>query len=165
MELKKAVRLSMFLSLAIVLNILESFIPLFNGVIPGLRLGLANIVTLIVLYIYTFKDVIYISFLRVVLVSILRTGLFNFPFFFSLGGVTLSVMMMFLSKKITKLSIVGVSIIGSLSHSIGQVIMAIILIKNINMIYYLPYLLIFSIPTGILTGIISKELVKYLKNS
>lgn len=162
MELKKVVRLSMFLALAIVLNILESFIPLFNGTVPGLKLGLANIVTLVILYVYTIKDVITISYLRVILVGILRTGLFSVTFFFSLGGVTLSIIMMILSKKITKLSIVGVSIIGSLFHSLGQVLMVIIILKNVNMFYYLPYLLVFSIPTGILTGVISKELVKYL---
>ena len=72
--------------------------------------------------------------------------------------------MMNLFKKISKLSIIGISIIGSIFHSLGQILIAIIFIKNMNMIYYLPWLLLFSIPTGIITGIIAKELMKYFKN-
>lgn len=97
------------------------------------------------------------------MVGILRTGLFSVTFAFSIGGALLSVIMMYLAKSKTKLSIVGVSIIGSVTHSIGQIIVAIIVLKTYNIIYYLPWLLIFSIPTGIFIGIISKELVKYFE--
>lgn len=163
MEIKKITRSAMLLALAIVLNLIESVIPLFNGMIPGLKLGLANTITLVVLYIYSFKDALYLSILRVLLVGILRTGIFSITFFFSLGGSILSILMMYIIKK-TKLSIVGVSIIGSISHSIGQIIVAIIILNSKVMFYYLPWLLIFSIPTGIITGLISKELVKYFEN-
>ena len=163
MELKKITRLSMLLALAIVLNLIESIVPIFNGMIPGLKLGLANTITLVVLYIYSFKDTLSLSILRVLLVGILRTGLFSITFFFSLGGSILSVIAMYIVKK-TKLSIIGVSIIGSISHSIGQIIVAILILNNNAMIYYLPWLLVFSIPTGVITGLISKELIKYLEN-
>lgn len=159
--MKKFTRLTMLLSLSVVLNIIESFIPLFSS-IPGLKLGLANIIILIVLYLYSFKDALYVSLLRIILVGILRTGLFSTTFFFSLGGALLSLCMMFLAKK-TKLSIIGVSIVGSIFHSIGQVIVAIILIKNTYIIYYIPWLLLFSIPTGILVGIVSKIVLNNLK--
>ena len=164
METKKYTRLSLLIALSVVLNLIESMIPIFNGFIPGLKLGLANIITLFVLYLYSFKDSIYVSIVRVLLVGILRTGLFSITFFFSLGGALLSVIMMNLFKKISKLSIIGISIIGSIFHSLGQILIAIIFIKNMNMIYYLPWLLLFSIPTGIITGIIAKELMKYFKN-
>jgi heptaprenyl diphosphate synthase len=163
MELQKNARLSLLLAFAVVLNIIENSIPLFGGHILGLKLGLANSIILFVLYIYSFKDAMYISILRVFLVAILRTGVFSQAFFFSLMGALLSGGAMFLTKKFTKLSIVGVSIVGSIFHSIGQVLMAIIILNN-NMIYYLPWLLIFSIPTGIIVGIISKELVNYFKS-
>ena len=143
MELKKITRLSMLLALSIVLSLVESVIPLFSGIIPGLKLGLANTVVLTVLYLYSFKDAIYLSLLRVILIGILRTGIF----------------------KKTKLSIVGVSVLGSISHSIGQIIVAFLILNNNTMFYYLPFLLIFSIPTGVITGLISKELIKYLKNN
>ena len=71
--------------------------------------------------------------------------------------------MMSLAKSKTKLSIIGVSIIGSITHSIGQIIVAMLILKTHNIIYYLPWLLVFSIPTGIFIGMISKELVKYFE--
>lgn len=160
--MKKFTRLTMLLALSVVLNIIESFIPLFNGSIPGLKLGLANIIILIVLYMFSFKDALYVSLLRIVLVGILRTGLFSTTFFFSLGGALLSLCSMFIAKK-TKLSIIGVSIIGSVFHSIGQVLVAILLIKNTYIIYYVPWLLLFSIPTGILVGLTSKSILNNLE--
>lgn len=163
MEMKKFTRLSLLLALSIVLNIIESVVPLFNGYIPGLKLGLANIVILFILYCYSFKDALYVSLLRVLLVGITRIGLFSVSFFFSLGGALFSVIFMAIFKKLTNLSIVGVSIIGSISHSIGQILMAIILIKSNLMIMYLPYLLLFSIPTGILTGKIALKLFENFK--
>ena len=68
---------------------------------------------------------------------------------------------MYLAKNFLKLSIVGVSIVGSIAHSIGQVITSILLLQMSSMIYYLPWLLLFSIPTGILVGLICKQLVKF----
>lgn len=165
MELKKYTRLSLLIALSVVLSLIESVIPIFNGFIPGLKLGLANIIILFVLYEYTFKDCLYVSVIRVFIVGILRTGIFSVNFFFSLSGALISLFMMCLLKKTKKLSIIGISIIGSIFHSIGQIIVAIIFIKNINMLYYLPWLLLFSIPTGIITGIISKEFLKYFKDN
>ena len=161
--MKKFTRLTMLLALSVVLNIIESFIPLFNGNIPGLKLGLANIIILIVLYMFSFKDALYVSLLRILLVGILRTGLFSMTFFFSLGGALLSLCSMFIAKK-TKLSIIGVSIVGSIFHSIGQILVAILIIKNMYIIYYVPWLLLFSIPTGILVGFTSKTILNNLEN-
>ena len=160
--MKKFTRLTMLLALSVVLNIIESFIPLFNGNVPGLKLGLANIIILIVLYMFSFKDALYVSLLRILLVGILRTGLFSMTFFFSLGGAILSLCSMFIAKK-TKFSIIGVSIVGSIFHSIGQILVAILIIKNIYIIYYVPWLLLFSIPTGILVGITSKTILNNLE--
>ncbi len=164
MEIKKISRLAMLLAISVTLNIIESFLPIFNGYIPGFKIGLANIVILIVIYVYNFKDVLIISILRVFLVGILRTGLFSPSFFFSLSGSILSIITMYLAKKYTKLSIIGVSILGSISHTIGQIIMAIIF-YNLNMIYYMAFALIFSIPTGILIGFLAKEIKKTLDTS
>lgn len=159
MELKKYTRLSLLLALSIVLNVIESFIPFFN--IPGLKLGLANIISLFVILEFSFKDAIYLGVLRVFLVGMLRTGIFSTTFFFSLSGVVLSIIMMYIGNKIFKLSVIGVSILGSISHSIGQILTAILILNMNAMIYYLPYLLIFSIPSGIITGIICKQIIKY----
>ncbi len=160
MDIKKITRLSMLLSISVVLGLIESIIPFFNGLVPGIKLGLANIVIIYTLYKYSFKDSLYLSILRVFLIGILRTGLFSVTFFFSLTGALLSLIMMYVVKKNTNLSVVGVSIIGAISHSIGQIIIAILFLSNINIIYYLPILLVSSIITGILVGIISKKVLE-----
>ena len=161
--MKKYMRLVMLLSFSIVLSILESFIPLFNGYIPGLKLGLANIIVLIVLYKYDTKDVFFVSILRVIVVGLMRTGLFSVNFFFSLSGALFSCLSMILFRK-TKLSMIGVSVVGSIFHSIGQILIAILLLKNNNMICYLPWLLLFSIPTGLFVGYVSKKMLSELED-
>ena len=159
--MKKFTRLSMLLALSVALNVIEASLPLFNGYIPGLKLGLANIVTLFIIYQFSLKDAFYVGILRVFLVGILRTGLFSTTFFFSLSGVIFSIICMYLAKNFLKLSIVGVSIVGSIAHSTGQVLTSILLLQMSSMIYYLPWLLLFSIPTGVLVGLICKQLIKF----
>lgn len=164
MDTKKIAKLSMLLSISVVLGLLESFIPIMSGIVPGIKLGLANIVIVFAIYELSFKDALYISILRVILIGILRTGLFSISFFFSLSGALLSIVFMYLVKKYTKMSIVGVSIIGSISHSIGQIIVACIFLSNINVVYYLPILLISSIITGLVVGSISNKIIEYYSN-
>ncbi len=163
MDIKKISRLAMLIALSVVIGVIESHIIIFNNIIPGLKLGLANAIIILVLYIYGFKDALTVSILRVILVSLLINGLFTVPFYFSLSGAILSIIAMALVKKIKIFSIIGVSVIGSIMHSIGQILIGIVII-NKNIIYYLPYLLIFSIITGIIIGIISKKLVKNMSN-
>ncbi len=159
--MRKFSQLTMLLSLSIILSLIESFIPFFNGIVPGLKIGLANIITLFVLYLYGIKDAFKISILRVFIVGILRsTGV---SFIFSLTGAIFSILSMSLFKH-TKLSIIGVSIIGAVFHSGGQIIAAAIILKNIKVTYYFPYLILFSIVTGLAIGYISKESVKRYKN-
>ena len=157
MEIKKITRLSILLSLSIVLSIVESLVPVFNGIIPGLKIGLANIAIMIALYAYGIKEAIFVSIARIFIVGMLRTGLFNITFFFSISGTILSLIAMFIFKKINIFSIIGVSIIGSIFHTIGQIIVAILFVQNLNILYYLPALLICAIITGVLTGYISKK--------
>ena len=164
MDTKKIAKLSMLLSISVVLGLIESFIPIMNGTVPGIKLGLANIVIVFAIYELSFKDAIYISVLRVLLIGILRTGLFSISFFFSLAGALLSIVFMYLAKEYTKMSIVGVSVVGSISHSIAQIIIACIFLSNINIVYYLPILLISSIVTGVIVGSISSKLVEYHSN-
>lgn len=161
MDIRKTINFSMLLALSVVLSIFESLIPIINGSIPGLKLGFANIVILFILYRYNFKDAIYLSILRVILVALLRTG-FGINFIFSLVGAILSVSAMFIFKKL-KFSIITVSVMGSIFHIIGQIITTIILLDTFNLIYYLPYLIIFSIITGFVIGVITKEILERTK--
>lgn len=159
MNIKKISRLSMLTALSVVIGIIENYIIVLNNIIPGLKLGLANTVIILVLYIYGFKDALCVSILRVILVSLLINGLFTVPFYFSLSGAILSIISMALFKKLKIFSQISVSVIGSIAHSIGQILVGILII-NKSIIYYLPYLLIFSIITGIITGIISKKILQ-----
>lgn len=157
MKTKDITKIAILTAICVVISIIESCFTFIGDIIPGLKLGLANIVVIFTLYEYDFKTAFIVSLIRVLVVALLRTG-FGINFFFSLSGAILSIFTMMLVKK-TKLSIIGVSIVGSLSHSIGQVIIGIIFLSNYNVIYYLPYLLLFSIPTGIIIGIISKKMI------
>ena len=96
--------------------------------------------------------------------GILRTGLFSITFTFSLIGALLSVVAMLLTKNYTKLSIVGVSIIGAIFHSIGEIVIAMLFLSNTNIVYYLPILLVVSLLTGSLVGIITDKILKYYDN-
>ena len=162
MKTKDITIISILTAMSVVIGIIESYFTFLGDIIPGLKLGLANVIILFALYKYNFNQALMISIIRVFIVALIRTG-FSFNFLFSLGGALLSIIAMSLVKK-TKLSIIGVSIVGSISHSIGQVLVGILILNNHNIIYYLPYLLLFSIPTGILIGIIAKKLINSTKN-
>lgn len=164
MKTREITKIAILTSICVVISIIESYFTFIGDIIPGLKLGLANIVIIFALYKCGFKTALLVSLIRVLIVAILRTG-FGINFFFSLSGALFSIIAMTILMK-TKLSIIGVSIIGSIFHSIGQVLIGIIMLDNYNVIYYLPYLLIFSIPTGIIIGIITKKIInsteKYL---
>lgn len=163
MQIKKMTRIAMYASLAVILSIFESFLPLLDGyTVPGLKLGLANIVILYVLYTYSFKEAICITLLKVFLVALCRTGLFSFSFYFSFIGSLLSVVSMALLKRINLFSILGVSIVGSFMHSLGQLLVAFVFL-NIHLLQYIPFICLLCIPTGLLTGYMSKQLLMIQK--
>lgn len=161
MKTKDITIIAILTSISVVIAIIESYFTIISDYIPGLKLGLANIVVLFALYRYNFKIAISISLIRVLIVALIRTG-FGINFFFSLVGAVFSIISMTIVKK-TKLSIIGVSLIGSIFHSIGQVIVGIMVLNNYNIVYYLPYLFLFSIPTGLFIGFMTKRLIKYTK--
>ena len=162
MRTKRLTLLAIMLSVSIVLSIVESFIPLF---IPGVKLGLANVVTLIIMYIYGEKDAFVILILRIFLVAILRGTIFNVTFYLSLSGGMSAYLMMFLFKRMKVFSMIGVSIMGAFGHSVGQIAMAIFLIERTELIYYLPYILVLSVATGVFTGIIATKSLQIVKKA
>ena len=124
MKTKRIVYLSILLSLAVIVNYLESLIPSFG--LPGVRLGLTNIVILLILYNFSFPEAFLITLLRVFLVGLVRGTLFSIPFFMSLSGATLSVILMFILKQLKIFTEIGVSIGGAFIHAVGQILIAII---------------------------------------
>lgn len=159
MNVKRLCVISMLLAMAIVLNVLESFIPVF---IPGVKLGLANIIVLIMLYEFKAWEALLVALLRVLLVGILRGTLLSPTFLMALSGSMLSFTIMFLFSRIKIFSPIGVSVLGAIGHATGQIIVAIIILGSKAVVYYLPFIALLSILTGVLSGIISRT---YLKRS
>ena len=155
MKTKKMTFLSLMVAYSLVLYIIETYIPNpLIAIFPGAKLGLSNIITLISLMILGIKNTCIILTIRIILSSIFA-GPISY-LLFSAGGAYLSLIFMYLASKIKDFSLIGVSIIGAIGHNIGQLLVASIIVENINMIGYLPFMLIASLLTGMFIGLVSK---------
>lgn len=152
--------LGLLLTLALILSYVESLIPIFVSV-PGVKLGLANLVVLICLYSFPAKYAFLISGMRVLLAGLLFGNMFSV--LYSLAGAFLSLVVMLLAKKLIKLGILGVSILGGIFHNVGQLLVAIAVVSNYRIGYLFPYLLLSGILTGAIIGFIANCIVPYLK--
>ena len=132
------------IALAMILSYLESFVPLPIG-IPGVKLGIANLVVLVTLGFLSYKEVAAIDLLRIVLSGILFGS--GVSLAYSLSGGILSLILMLLLDKSRRFSLAGISIAGGVSHNIGQIIMAALLLQNKQILSYLPVLLIAGLVT------------------
>ena len=127
MKIKKMVFLGLMVGYSLILYILETYIPNpFTVFFPGAKLGLTNIITLVSLLIFGFKETFIIVTVRVILSSIFA-GPMSY-LLFSIGGAYLSLIVMFLVNKIKGFSVIGVSIAGAIAHNMGQLLVASILI-------------------------------------
>jgi len=140
-----------------VLSYVESLVPL-SFAVPGVKMGLPNIVVLYVLYRFGFKEACAVSIVRVFLVSLLFGNFFSFAY--SLAGAVLSLATMFLLKRNEKFSMVGVSVAGAVMHNVGQILVAIVVLQTRGMIYYLPALCVSGVAAGICVGIVSSIILK-----
>lgn len=148
--------LGMYLALALICSYVESLIPFYFGV-PGVKLGLTNIVVVLLLYTIGAKEAFGISVMRILLAGFL----FGNPFsiLYSLSGGILSFLVMYLLKKTEKLKVITVSVAGGLMHNMGQLLVAALVVENYHVLYYLPVLLIAGFVTGFLIGILSQEII------
>ena len=143
----------------IVIAILESFIPSIG--IPGVKLGLANIMILVILYELGILEAIIVNLVRVLVVGLIRGTFLSMGFVMSLVGATLSLAIMILFYVlIKKFSIVGVSVIGSVFHVTGQILVAMIYLGTAYVIFYLPIIAISAIITGVLVGFTAKLIIQ-----
>jgi heptaprenyl diphosphate synthase len=154
---KKTAFLGMFVALALIASYVESLIPIYFGA-PGIKLGLANLVTVVVLYQSGLKEGAIVSFLRILLAGFLFGNVFSI--LYSLAGGVLSLLVMYSLKKSEKFSILGVSVAGGITHNIGQMIVAVFLMENGKIAFYFPILMIAGVITGLLIGIASREVQK-----
>lgn len=155
----KAAYFGIFIGLALIVTYIELLIPFYFG-IPGVKLGLTNLVVVSVLYSLGAKEALLLSILRIVLSGFLFGNLFGI--LYSLAGGVLSLAVMNLLKRSGSFSIVGVSMCGGVFHNIGQLLMAMLVVESFNLFYYLPVLLISGLITGILIGILGNEVKKRL---
>jgi heptaprenyl diphosphate synthase len=160
--MKKSKKIAVFalcVALAFVLSFLETLIPTNIGV-PGVKIGLANMVVLAALYLLDKRAAFAISMIRILISGLLFSGVFSLLYSFT-GGI-LSFLVMLLAMKSEKLSILGVSVLGGAVHNIGQIIVAAIVMQTPRIVYYLPVLLISGALAGIVVGIVSKIVVERL---
>lgn len=144
---------------AIIISIIESFIPSIG--IPGIKLGLANIIILISLYELGAKEAFLINVLRIYLSNLLRGTIMGMGFLMSLSGGLLSFVVMLLFYLIVKkFSIIGVSVIGAIAHVVGQILIAMLYLGTTLVIFYLPFIALSAIITGIFVGIVAKAVIK-----
>lgn len=158
---KKLTTCAVLISLALALSYMERFIPLQMVIpLPGIKLGLANIVTLIAIYYLDLKSAYAIVFIRCLMGAIFGGGVSGL--LFSLTGGLISLTVMLLAKKMPCFSIFGVSVLGAATHNIGQILAAMLLMRSVYIGAYLPYLLIVALFTGYATGLASAGVLKVI---
>ncbi len=158
---RRLMLLTMLLALGVIFHYVEGFIELPS--LPGVRLGFANIIGLIALYLYGPKEMFQINLGRVVFGSLLSGRFLSTGFFLSLSGVVLCSVVSGIAKKKLPFSIFGISVLSSVAHGIGQIACVVVIYKTIGMVYYLPVLTLTAIPTGLFTGYIAHLVLKHLK--
>ena len=159
---KKIAVLGVLTGVALVLSYLEAILPPIYAAVPGIKVGLPNIVIILILYKFSAREAAVISFLRVVLVALLFGNAMTLAY--SLAGAVLSLLVMALMKKTDFFSPVGVSIIGGVFHNLGQILVAIVLLNSTLIGYYMIILTITGTLAGVFVGLTGSILLKRLVN-
>ena len=157
-------RNGILIAMALALSFAERWLPLGILVpLPGIKLGLANVVTMFALFFFNWQSALTVTVLRCLLASIFYGGMISLAL--SLSGGLLALLVMAALKKINEkwISLIGISIGGAAAHNLGQVIMAAILLQSQAVLYYLVILLLTSVVTGLLTGTIAQYLFSKLQ--
>lgn len=141
---------AMFAALALIFSYIEAILPLSTG-IPGVKLGIANLVVILALYNMNFRYAMGINVIRILVAGLLFNGLFGA--LYSLAGGVVSLTVMWLLKRTGLFSMAGVSMAGGVAHNMGQLLVASALVSNLKMFVYLPVLMFSGIAAGILIGI------------
>lgn len=159
-KIKRIAVVGVISAFAIILGYVESLISL-GFFIPGVKLGLANLAIVTVMYIYGNKAALTVNFIRILISGLLFGNVFSI--LFSLAGAIISFVVMAIIKKTDRFSVMGVSIAGGVSHNIGQIIIAAFVVETYSVVYYVPVLMVSGIITGMIIGLVSGILIKYLK--
>ena len=133
---KKVAILGVFLALALICSYIESLIPFYFGV-PGMKLGLTNVVVLLLLYFFGAKEALLVSMMRILLSGFMFSNAFSI--LYSLAGGILSWAVMLLLKKTGRFHMVSISICGGITHNLGQILVAMVVVKNYYIFGYFLY--------------------------
>jgi heptaprenyl diphosphate synthase len=174
MQTRRLTFLAVLLAASVVLNIVERVtmqaltqpIAIILGPVVGaggIRIGLANIVVMLILYNFSTKDAFILLLLRIIIVGQLAIGLFSLPFWTSLMGGVTGFFLMSIIKSFKGFSVISVSIMGAIGHVFGQIFIAVIFFELIEIVVYIPFMLMLSVPAGIFTGRITMKLNTILK--
>ncbi|NLY67594.1 MAG: Gx transporter family protein [Tissierellia bacterium] len=162
--LRRLIFLALLVAIGLVLGIVESMMPL-PFIAPGAKLGLSNIVILITLVVFSYRDALVTGMLKSILFTLVTGSVTSL--FYSLSGSILSLMTMYLIYTYFSniFSLIGVSIFGAMAHNFAQVLVASLMLGNIKIFSYLPILQLTSIFTGYFVGLTSNYVVKHMQKS
>lgn len=161
-DTKKIAKMGMLVAVAFVLSYIEAMLPLNLGV-PGIKAGLSNIVTVFSLYYFSPGMALGIAITRIVLCGLTFGSMPGL--LYSLAGGILSFIVMVILKKTGKFSVYGVSVAGGVFHNIGQILVAVAVLQNKMVAYYLPFLLVAGVIAGVVVGILAAVLIKRFKDT
>ena len=150
-----------FTALALIFSYVETLIPINYG-IPGVKLGLANLIIVVALYKLPLQEVYLLSIVRILLSGFIFGNYFSI--LYSLAGGLLSLSVMALLKRRNSFSVMGISVAGGVFHNVGQMTVAMLVVETFSVAYYFPVLMIAGLVTGLLIGVLSNEMLKRLKN-
>lgn len=156
---KKLAQLGLFLALALILAYVESLIPFSFG-IPGIKLGLPNLIVVMLLYQGSAKEAFLINILRIILSGFLFSNLY--AILYALAGAAFSFAAMLIGRQFRCFSMIGVSVLGGVFHNIGQIIVAMFVVNTVYVGYYVPFLIVAGTVTGAVLGIVAMELMPYV---
>lgn len=160
-DTRRLVFLSMLVAMGTALHVVEGMLAL-PVPLPGVKLGLANIVTVLAIYLYGLRDGLTVALMRVLLGSLLG-GVFLAPGFLlgATGAVCSTLVMALLLKRTSCFSMIGISMAGAVAHNLGQLLAAGLLLQTGAVVYYLPVLLLTAIPAGTFTGYLLNMLLEH----
>lgn len=161
MNVRRLAFLGLCASVALVFSYIEALIPPIISSVPGIKLGLPNIAIIFVLYKFGLRDAAAVSFVRIVIVSLLFGNAFALAY--SVAGAVLSLAVMALLKKLDILSTVGVSVAGGIFHNVGQILVAMAVLGTAELGYYLIVLAISGTVAGIFVGVCGSLAIARLK--
>jgi len=159
---RKVAFYGIFAAMAVLMGYIEFILP-SPVPIPGVKLGLANVIVLIAMYFIGNKAALSVSVIRVIISSLLFGGFSGF--LYSIAGALVSFAVMSLIKKLKYAGITGVSILGGVTHNIAQIVVASLVLQTPGLMYYVPMLLVSGVVTGVIIGIVAKYSLAYIEKS